>query len=110
MLKLIIKQPRPKNYKNNLEIFSFDYKGIHEYGMPSGHSQGSFFSLIFSTLVLKSPILFLIELIICLLTVFQRWKNKKHTIEQLFVGAIFGSSMAYFAYYSHNTIKEVFFM
>ena len=98
ILKLLIKQPRPKNYQKNLETFSFDYKGIHEYGMPSGHSQSSFFSLVFLTLVLKSPFIFLIEFIICLLTIYQRWKNKKHTIQQLFIGSIIGSFIAYCAY------------
>jgi len=100
ILKIIIKQPRPNGYNNNIEIKNINIYNdeIHKYGMPSLHSQSSFFSLIFLWLVTKSPILFLIEFIICILVVFQRWKNKKHTINQLLIGAIIGSLFAYFMY------------
>lgn len=98
ILKGIIKQPRPIGYQNYYESGSI-YKGVHlNYGMPSGHSQSSLFSLVFLWLVTKSPFLLIIESIICLFTLYQRWKNKKHSIEQLFVGGIIGSLMAYLTY------------
>lgn len=97
-LKGIIKQPRPIGYQNNYESGAI-YKGVHlNYGMPSGHSQSSLFSLVFLWLVTKSPFLLVIESIICFFTLFQRWKNKKHSIEQLFVGGIIGSLIAYLTF------------
>jgi membrane-associated phospholipid phosphatase len=106
-LKRIIREPRPKGFEKNIELTAIPYGGIHHYGMPSGHSQSCFFSLVFLWLVTRSYILFIIEFIICLLTVFQRWKNKKHTIEQLGLGAIVGSLFAYIAYYITNHYEVV---
>jgi hypothetical protein len=88
VLKDTIREPRP--VPNNKE----DYD---KYGMPSGHSQHIFFFLTFTYLVNKSVMVLLFELFLSCLTVYQRWKYKKHTIPQLVIGAFVGSTIAYFS-------------
>lgn len=98
ILKTIFKEPRPSEYLNK----EFDDGGVYtmtetKYGMPSGHSNLVFYSLIYSWLVKSNPLLLLFESVICILTVYQRWKFKKHTIQQLIVGGIIGTITAVIA-------------
>ncbi len=97
-LKLIFKQPRPIGYGDNTEM-RIVYKGAHLYGMPSGHAQSVFFSLIYSWLVLESPYLFIFELFICFVSLYQRIKYKKHTLNQVLIGSLVGGSFGFFGYY-----------
>jgi 4-hydroxybenzoate polyprenyltransferase len=53
----------------------------------------------FLYLVKESPTWLLIGLFIAGLTVYQRLKYKRHTIEQLCVGAILGIMIAYGGFY-----------
>ena len=73
------------------------------YGMPSAHAQSVFMSLTFLYLVKESPAWLLGELFIAGLTVYQRWKYNRHTLEQLGVGALLGSLVAYVGYYTVKT-------
>ena len=98
VLKLIIREDRPQGYDNVLEVNNV-YTGAHVYGMPSGHSQSAFFSTAYLWFVTGSVPLLLFELFICALTVYQRWKYKKHTILQLTVGGIVGILFANSVYY-----------
>lgn len=98
ILKFIIKQDRPFGYNINHEYKFLEYKGVEKYGMPSGHSQSIFFSTAYAWFVKKSPLLLFFDLFVCALTVYQRWKNNRHTFKQLFVGAIIGTLVAFFAY------------
>jgi len=97
VLKLIIREDRPQGYDKVVEVNI--YSGAHVYGMPSGHSQSAFFSTVYLWLVTGSVPLLLFELFICALTVYQRWKYKKHTISQLAVGGIVGILFANIGYY-----------
>lgn len=97
-LKLLIKQDRPAGYNINHEYELLEYKGVEKYGMPSGHSQSIFFSTAYAWFVKKSPTLLIIDLFISALTVYQRWENNRHTLLQLFIGAIIGIFIAFFAF------------
>jgi membrane-associated phospholipid phosphatase len=67
--------------------------------MPSGHAQSSFFSNVYLWLVTGSMGYFLSGLFIASITVYQRWRDKRHTIQQLALGAIVGTLFAYGSYY-----------
>ena len=75
-----------------------EYKGIEYYGMPSGHSQSVFYTISYMWYVTHNVYLLLIGLFIGLITLNQRYKTKKHTIEQLIVGAFTGISIGYISY------------
>lgn len=101
LLKGLIQQPRPKEdiqliqiAKNNGKRISYDV-----YGMPSGHSQLCFYSLIFIYLVFKSWTWTIFYLVISLTTLFQRVKYKNHTILQVLVGALVGAIFSYFIFH-----------
>ena len=97
IVKCIVKQPRPLDGES---IMDEGYNGCEIYGMPSGHSQSVFSSLTFLYLVKESPAWLFIGLFIAGLTVYQRFKYRRHTIEQLVVGAIVGILIAYIGYYA----------
>jgi membrane-associated phospholipid phosphatase len=88
-LKKIIKQPRPKDQKPFIP-FSGKY---NDYGMPSGHAQMSAFVLVFffmNATQYKIPIS-LIYLTISILTLYQRYRYKAHTFQQICVGFLIGA-------------------
>ena len=96
LVKNIVKQPRPIDGES---IINEEYTGYEMYGMPSAHSQSVFSSVTFLYLVKESPAWLLIGLFIAGLTVYQRFKYKRHTMEQLIVGAILGTVVAYGGFY-----------
>ena len=100
LAKVIIKQPRPDD---GISVMNEEYTGIEMYGMPSAHAQSVFMSLTFLYLVKQSPAWLLGELFIASLTVYQRWKYNRHTLEQLGVGALLGILVAYVGYYTVKT-------
>lgn len=97
LLKNMIEEPRPKGYLDKKNDDGGKYEGIAFYGMPSGHSAIVWYSTVFLWLVKQSPYLLIIELVICFNTMYQRWSFKKHSIEQLAVGALLGGSVAWVA-------------
>ena len=96
VLKIIIKQKRPGD---GLKIMNEEYSGVEIYGMPSGHAQSSFFSISFLYLVKGSPSWLIVGLFISALTIYQRWKYRQHTVEQLFAGSVIGIGFSYISYY-----------
>jgi|1048.fasta_scaffold199217_1 membrane-associated phospholipid phosphatase len=98
-LKGIIREPRPLGYKTNNEVYhNLMYRGIHKYGMPSGHAESTMFSLTYIGLVTKSPLLIVLEIGIACIVLYQRWATRKHSIMQLFVGSIVGCIMGLLCY------------
>jgi membrane-associated phospholipid phosphatase len=100
LLKLLFKQPRPKEdiklvhlLHSNGERFGFD-----TYGMPSGHTQTTFFSLTYVYLSLQNLRIAVVYFALCLLTMYQRLKYKNHTFWQVIVGALVGVVFALFVY------------
>jgi membrane-associated phospholipid phosphatase len=97
ILKLTIRESRPKGFNDHADGGHYT-SGVHLYGMPSAHSQTSFFIISYLWFVTKSVKWGLLGLFLCFLTLYQRWKYKKHTIEQLSVGAVVGILVAYIAF------------
>lgn len=96
-LKMMIKEPRPKNQLSYIDDNLI--KGAHIYGMPSGHAQITSFTVTFLILT-KGPMpLIITSLFIGILTLIQRWKYRRHSIEQLLVGSTVGSLFAYIMFW-----------
>jgi membrane-associated phospholipid phosphatase len=106
LLKGVIQQPRPLGYKSNNEVYyNMNYKGIHKFGMPSGHAESTAFSLTYIGLVTKSPLLIILELGIGCIVLYQRWTTRKHTIMQLVVGSIIGCILGIGCYFIVDKTK-----
>jgi membrane-associated phospholipid phosphatase len=93
-LKLLIREPRPAgdilfSNKENTE-------GSEQYGMPSGHAQSVAFTAMFLYLFTKPSQTYLImgACFIGAITLYQRYKYKRHSISQLLVGTTVGALVA----------------
>jgi membrane-associated phospholipid phosphatase len=95
-LKQWIREPRPSGGQS-MTIYD-RYTGVLDYGMPSGHSQMAFGLVTFVYLVKQSVSFLIGGGWIISLTVYQRWKYCRHSIEQLAVGAVVGILVAYISY------------
>lgn len=106
-LKGIIQEPRPMYDIEKIRLMKihakeyFYQKGIpfNIFGMPSGHVQSAFFSTIFIYLSLKQKNILYIYFLLSLVTCYQRVNYDYHSISQVIVGSVVGSSFAYFIYY-----------
>lgn len=100
VIKKWTKDPRPKNPHKFLAAEHF-LPGKIAYGMPSGHAQATFFSLVLYALVARpawnSPWLFT-GVAICVLCLIERFVFRNHTAVQLAVGALLGSALAWIVY------------
>lgn len=107
IVKQYIQEPRPNNEKHLFYFEKLKYKNKNPqiYGMPSGHSQILWFSVIFSLFVLEDIYLFLFALCITFNTMRQRYKYKNHTKGQIFAGSIFGIMIGYLSYKISLNIK-----
>ena len=87
------KQYRPSNPKKFLDDDNFSKR---KYGMPSGHSQLSFFSLTYSYLSTnKIDTSIILMMMICLIVIYERFIYHNHTLLQLIFGALLGILLAY---------------
>ena len=110
ILKGLFLQPRPTIDKKVFDLalkhgkrFIFkDGMPYYLFGMPSGHSQSSFFSTIFVYLSLRKNNIGYTYLAISLLTMLQRVVYNHHSVLQVCVGAIIGCCSGYFFYYLAN--------
>ena len=98
VLKLLIKEPRPKDDTKFLEFIG-NRIGYDKYGMPSGHAQNCFYSLVYMTLVLNQPSIALFYIFISFVCIIQRYEYNNHTLMQLFIGSIVGLLFAYLIYF-----------
>lgn len=95
-LKLIILENRPSKpipfsrYEN--------YKHAEMYGMPSGHASAIGFSIIYLLLVKGYSSWVICCMFIGILTMYQRWKYRRHTAEQVMIGVITGSIFGWLVY------------
>ena len=94
-LKNKIKQPRPKN---SIKINDQDVINSASYGMPSGHAQIAMTNLVFLSLATRNILVMLIASLQTLLTLYQRYIFKMHTINQLIAGSILGGISGYLLY------------
>ena len=106
VLKGMIKEPRPSEDPKLFNIalkHSIRFKFINGYphdifGMPSGHSQSTFFSIIFIYLALKDVKITIGYLLVALFTMYQRILFKEHSVIQVIAGAIVGILFGSFIY------------
>jgi len=97
------KDPRPLN---GIQFMEYEFHNSEAYGMPSGHCQTVFFSLVFFYMVTRSIPLLLIMLFIAMCTIVQRLFYRKHTLMQVIVGAIIGIILGYSSYFLINNYKK----
>ena len=93
LLKLWFREERP----SNPILFSSveKYSGVQFYGMPSGHAQSVGFSVVFLSILNGYwSWWFYIVAMIATLTCIQRWKYRRHTVEQIIAGVFFGGMYA----------------
>ena len=93
-LKLLIREPRPAG--DILFTNKENTEGSEQYGMPSGHAQSVAFTSMFLYLFTKPPNGYLImgACFIWIITLYQRYKYKRHSISQLLVGSTVGALVA----------------
>ena len=96
VLKNVIKEPRPDNEK---EFMNIQRLNIDKYGMPSGHAQVAWYNV--GILVLNSVPLSIkiLSLSIACLTLYQRYIFNNHSVDQLIVGTVVGLLFAYISDY-----------
>jgi membrane-associated phospholipid phosphatase len=115
-LKICFREPRPEkidllkeqqksiitqilNYMDFNKNETITIHPSHIYGMPSGHAQTGGFALGFLYFVQKPRPMFMLACFVFILSLYERWNTKKHTMFQLFIGSIVGFIFAGFAYY-----------
>ncbi len=111
ILKALIAQPRPNINEKQFKIAQSTGKrfimknGIPYdiYGMPSGHTQSSFFSTIFIYFLIPKYYILIFCLLICICTMYQRVHYNHHTLNQVFVGAIIGCLVGYICFYIYKS-------
>jgi membrane-associated phospholipid phosphatase len=101
LLKGVFRDPRPSNpikFLNNEQFpKKLSGKNFNIFGMPSGHAQNVSFALAYLYWTIpENFIMKFISIFIGVVTIFQRWWFKNHTLPQLFVGVIVGITFAYF--------------
>jgi membrane-associated phospholipid phosphatase len=98
LLKRLIKEPRPKKM---IKINRQDVMSSHSYGMPSGHAQIAANNLVFIALTFRNNAITVIATIQALLTIYQRYSFRMHSVTQLLAGTIVGCAAGY-------TLSKVF--
>jgi membrane-associated phospholipid phosphatase len=114
-LKMHYKEPRPSNKEESnlpIKIVDPDIFGMPNadiYGFPSGHAQQLVYSVFYLYFVKRSPLFLLAGLFLTGLTVYQRWKFKRHSIKQLAYGSLIGAFMGYIGYFiTSRVIKSIY--
>ena len=92
LLKLMFMQDRPPG---SVPFSKYEtYRGAEHYGMPSGHASSVAFSWMFLYLLKPHSWWLLVTGFIGVLTCIQRWKYKRHSVEQVVAGLFSGGAMA----------------
>ena len=108
IVKGIIKQSRPNiekkvfnlAEKNHNRFITYKGHSIDIYGMPSGHSQQVFFSLLhYFFFINESFWISIFYIFITFLTAIERIIDNYHTFNQVLVGSIIGLIVAYIIHY-----------
>ena len=108
-LKYLIKDPRPfqdgKHVRNSSVDSIYSYNGSEKYGMPSGHAQMSFFSIVYLFLMIGNIPVFMTGFFITLIILYQRWLYRRHSIAQIMVGSLLGIGSGYLVFRLANSKK-----
>lgn len=107
ILKNRIREPRPSRPLFFFKEEGDHYKDTESFGMPSGHAQNSAFTVAYLFFALKRPAspIMIVSYIIYALTLYQRWKYRRHTILQLLVGSVLGFIIAWTGIQIMNQIR-----
>jgi membrane-associated phospholipid phosphatase len=65
--------------------------------MPSGHAQNAIFQSLILCHQLNNIYSYIFSLIVCIITFYQRYKYRRHTLSQLFFGGLTGLLFGYFS-------------
>jgi membrane-associated phospholipid phosphatase len=96
-LKSIFREPRPKGQIPFIEHENLIH--TQQYGFPSGHAQSAFFSLAFLFFA-NGPISTVYSMtFLTIITLYQRWKYRRHDIKQLVYGSLIGIVFAWVLVY-----------
>ena len=95
IFKGIIKEPRPKKQ------LKFNGKTSGYYGMPSGHAQSVTYNAVIFCYQINNIYAYIFSFIVCMVTFYQRYKYRRHTLSQIFLGGFTG---LLFGYFCLNTI------
>jgi len=105
-LKLWIKNPRPTGPIKFLADETV-MRGSNSYGMPSGHSQNVFYSLTYLYFTVQQwNVWTILSFIIGLITIYERWTHRNHTLTQLLCGAALGFAFAFFVIYVRRQFEK----
>jgi membrane-associated phospholipid phosphatase len=91
VLKRVLKEPRPK-------LITTDVNAPEYYGMPSGHTQHTVFSVVYLGLMNANPIWLMCLGLLSCFAIYERIINQKHSVRQVIVGGILGILMAGIVY------------
>jgi len=112
-IKNSLKAPRPDSHKDpnfsNLKPTFKNFLTIHkQFGMPSGHAQDTVWELTFLALYFQKPWLTLVSLSQVLITLWQRYETRRHSLYQLAVGSTLGVlvGVAFYNIYNQFIIME----
>jgi len=106
IIKLLQKKWRDPRPLNGIEFMENEFRNYEYYGMPSGHTQSVFFSLVFFFMITRSVYWLLLMLFIAVCTISQRLIYRKHTLLQVIIGGLIGSLYGYFTFLSINHYKK----
>lgn len=105
-LKPWIKNPRPTGPIKFLADEKL-LKGSNSYGLPSGHSQNVFYSLTYLYLTIQQfNVWIVLTGIIGVMTIYERWSHRNHTLLQLISGAVLGCVFAFFVIYVRSQFEK----
>lgn len=93
VLKSTWREPRPRGQITFID--DNNITGAEQYGLPSGHAQASFFALAFLFLSNGPQAVLYVMTFLCAITLYQRWKYRRHTVKQLAIGSLIGALFAY---------------
>ncbi len=113
IIKNTLQAPRPES-KNDPEFpylkpTMSNYLTIHEkYGMPSGHLQCTVSELTFIILYFKNPVMIGAAVCQALLTGWQRYSSKKHSLKQIIAGSLIGGLIGSLFYNIYTNLPEYY--
>ena len=93
VLKSTWREPRPRGQITFID--DNNLTGAEQYGLPSGHAQASFFALAFLFFSNGPQAVLYVMTLLCVITLYQRWKYRRHTVKQLALGSLIGTLFAY---------------
>jgi membrane-associated phospholipid phosphatase len=93
VLKTTWREPRPRGQITFID--NNNLIGPEQYGLPSGHAQASFFAVAFLFFSNGPQAVLYVMTLLCVITLYQRWKYRRHTIKQLALGSLIGTLFAY---------------